>query len=118
MNESIEMYLETILIIKNEKTKVKKIDIAKKLNYSKPSISRAMNILEEKEYITIENNNIELTEQGLILANSIYEKHNIITQFLIKTLKIDHEEAEINACKIEHIITNECYNKMKEYIGE
>lgn len=118
MNESVEMYLETILIIKNRKDNVKAIDIAKELNYSKPSVSRAMNILKEKGYILIENNNIFLTDKGILFANSIYEKHQIITIFLENTLNIDNKEANINACKIEHIITDNCYKKIKEYVGE
>ena len=69
MNESLEMYLETILILSNELESVRAIDIAKKLNYSKPSISKAMNILREREYIIIENNNIELTKKGNLIAN-------------------------------------------------
>ena len=71
MNESLEMYLETILILSNELECVRAIDIAKKLNYSKPSISKAMNILKEREYIIIENNNIELTRKGNLIAKEI-----------------------------------------------
>ncbi|MDD6388049.1 MAG: metal-dependent transcriptional regulator [Bacilli bacterium] len=118
MNESLEMYLETILILSNELECVRAIDIAKKLNYSKPSISKAMNILKEREYIIIENNNIELTKIGSLIAKEIYEKHKIITKFLINTLDLDFNEAEINACKIEHIITANCYQKIKEKVGE
>lgn len=118
MNESLEMYLETILILSNELESVRAIDIAKKLNYSKPSISKAMNILKEREYIIIENNNIKLTKIGNLIAKEIYEKHKIITKFLIKTLDLDFNEAEINACKIEHIITVNCYQKIKEKVGE
>ena len=118
MNESLEMYLETILILSNELECVRAIDIAKKLNYSKPSISKAMNILKEREYIIIENNNIELTKIGSLIAKEIYEKHKIITKFLINTLDLDFNEAEINACKIEHIITVNCYLKIKEKVGE
>lgn len=118
MNESLEMYLETILILSIDLENVRAIDIAKKLNYSKPSISKAMNILKEREYIIIENNNIELTKKGKIIAKEIYEKHKIITKFLINTLDLDFNEAEINACKIEHIITTNCYQRMKEKVGE
>ena len=118
MNESLEMYLETILILSNELECVRAIDIAKKLNYSKPSISKAMNILKEREYIIIENNNIELTKIGSLIAKEIYEKHKIITKFLINTIDLDFNEAVIKACKIEHLISVNCYQKIKEKVGE
>ena len=93
-------------------------DVNPAADIAKPSISKAMNILKEREYIIIENNNIELTRKGNLIAKEIYEKHKVITKFLINTLNLDFNEAEINACKIEHIITVNCYQKIKEKVGE
>lgn len=118
MNESIEMYLETILLISKNKNNVRSIDIAHELNYSKPSVSRAVNLLKDKGFIILEGNNIILTKEGIDYANDVYLKHTIITKFLIRTLKINFQEASINACKIEHVITDECFLKMREFVGE
>lgn len=118
MNESIEMYLETILLLSKNKDKVRSIDIARELKYSKPSISRAISLLKDKGFIDVCNNSIILTKEGLDFANDVYLKHTIITKFLIRTLKISFEEASINACKIEHVITDECFLKMREFVGE
>lgn len=116
MNESTEMYLETILLLSRNKENIKAIDISKHLNYSKPSVSNAMTNLKNKELIIINNNDITLTNKGLKLALNVYDKHKTITSFLIKTLNLDENEAELNACKIEHVITSECFDKMKEYV--
>lgn len=117
MQESGEMYLETILILEKRNNQVKAIDIAHELNYSKPSISRAVANLKKQEYIDVlEDGNILLTDSGRIKATSIYEKHCIISEFLTKTLNLNQEEAEENACKIEHIITDNCFEEMRKYI--
>lgn len=117
MGESGEMYLKTILILKERIGKVRSIDIAKELDYSKPSVSRAVNILKNNKYITIEKNGfIDLTEKGNIKAQDIYEKHGYLTYLFTEVLKVTPEIAEEDACKIEHVISDESFEGLKKYI--
>ena len=117
--ESGEDYLETILLLHRKTGFVRSVDIAAELNYSKPSISRAMNILKDDGFITVESGGqIMLTEKGKAKAESIYERHVIITEFFEKVLDVDHEIAAHDACKIEHIISDESYQKLKEFTAE
>lgn len=116
--ESGEDYLETILLLHKKTGFVRSVDIANELNYSKPSISRAMNILKEDGLITVENGGqILLTEQGMKRAEAIYERHVIITDFFTKILKVSPENAEHDACKIEHIISEESYTQLKDFVN-
>ena len=118
MQESGENYLETILVMQNKYGFVRSIDIANELGYAKPSISRAMGILKKAEYINIaKNGNITLTETGHALATSIYERHKYISEFLLKTLAIDPQIADTDACRIEHIISQETMDKIKDYVN-
>lgn len=113
--ESGENYLETILILQNKNGSVRSIDIARQLGFSKPSISRAMSILKKSGYIEVcENGTIILTEQGNIKSNEIYDRHKTITKFLVETLNISEEIASIDACRIEHIISNDVFFAIKE----
>lgn len=113
--ESAENYLETILMLKNEKGSVRSIDIANELEYSKPSVSVAMKRLREKEYITVnEGGLIELTDEGKKLAESIYERHIILTNALT-ALGVDPEIAAEDACRVEHYISQETFDKIKEH---
>ncbi len=117
LKESGENYLETILILKNKKGFVRSVDVATELGFSKPSISRAMGILKDNGYITIESSgNILFTPEGLLLAQNIYERHLLISEFLIKSLGIDSETAENDACRIEHVISDSTFQKIKEYL--
>lgn len=117
IQESGENYLETILMLRNKQGNVRSIDLAVELNYSKPSISRAVGLLKKAGYLTVdENGYIELTAAGLEKANSVYEKHKIIKSFLIKVLGVNDETAENDACRIEHIISDESFGAMKNYI--
>ncbi len=119
IQESGENYLETILILHNKTGFVRSIDVAEELNYSKASVSRAMSILKKENLITIEKNGqILLTKDGEIKANSIYERHNAITEFLISSLGLDYEIASTDACRIEHIISNETFNRIKNYVNK
>ncbi|MBP0957131.1 MAG: metal-dependent transcriptional regulator [Oscillospiraceae bacterium] len=119
MYESGEDYLETILLLHEKTGFVRSVDIACELNYSKPSISRAMNILKESGYITVQaGGQILLTEEGRKKAESIYERHVNITRFLEKVLSVSQENAEHDACKIEHIISEESYEKLKRFTAE
>lgn len=115
--ESAEDYLETILKIKTEQGKVRSIDIARAMNYSKPSISRAMRLLRENECIVMDGDGwIELLPKGLEIATEIYERHQLLTKWLIM-LGVDPEVAAQDACKIEHDMTKETFQKLKEHIA-
>lgn len=117
MYESRENYLETILILKNETGNVRSIDIARRLDFSKPSVSRAVAILKEDKYIEIdENGYITLTNKGEEKAKSIYERHKLLTKFFVKTAKVDEKIAEQDACKIEHIISDETFQGIKNFL--
>lgn len=115
--ESGENYLETILRLKKESDEVRSIDVAKALNYSKASVSRAMGIIRKGGYIIIDNKGIiRFTEKGLLRARAIYERHRIITKFLQQTLDIDYQLAEKDACRIEHIISQETFDAIKKLV--
>lgn len=117
IQESGENYLETILKLHNESGFVRSIDIANELEYTKPSVSRAMSILKNEEYITMERSGqILLTEKGLRKANEIYDRHRIIMSYLIQTLGLEKEIADKDACRIEHVISQETFEKMKDYM--
>jgi len=115
IHESGENYLETILLLQRKKDSVRSIDIANELDYTKASISRAMGILKKAEYINMERSGeITLTEKGMKKASEIYERHTLITKYLMDTLNIDEEIADQDACRIEHILSNEAFEKIKE----
>lgn len=118
MQESGEMYLETILVLKNKNGSVRSVDVARALSFSKPSVSRAIGILKEDGYVSVEDNGeLNLTEEGLARAGAIYERHRYITKFLSDVLGVPHEVAEADACRIEHIISQETFEKVKEYLA-
>lgn len=119
IHESGENYLETILILKNKNGSVRSIDIANELDYTKASISRAMSILKKAGYITMEEGgNICLTESGHQMANQIYERHQLITKYLVKALDVDESIAVTDACRIEHVISQESFDKIKTWVEE
>lgn len=114
-NESAEMYLETILRLTQEKPQVRAIDVARSTGYTKPSVSRAMGLLRGSGYLlTDESGFLSLTESGRALAEKILERHRLLTKFLI-AIGVDAEIAAEDACKIEHVISDESFEKMKEY---
>lgn len=117
MYESGENYLETILVLSKRNTSVRAIDIARELDFSKPSVSRAVGILKEDGYIVIENDGaIKLTELGKHKADSVYERHQILTEFLMHTANVPYEIAEEDACKMEHVISEETFHGIKSYV--
>lgn len=119
IHESGENYLETILLLNRKNGSVRSIDIATELDFTKPSVSRAMGILKSAGMIYVEKNgNINLTEIGLKRAQEIYDRHRLITEFLIQTLNISCEIAEKDACRIEHVISPETFDRIKDYIKE
>ncbi len=113
-NESLENYLEAILLI-SKTGYVRSIDIARHLNFSKPSVSVAVKNLKEKNLITLdENGHISLTETGLKIANITLEKHQMLTDILIK-LGVNEEIAANDACGIEHQLSDESFNAIKKF---
>lgn len=119
LQESGENYLETILVLKNRLGYVRSIDIATELGFSKPSISRAIGILKEAGYVVVEpTGNILLTEMGQQRADKVYERHVVISKYLEKYLGVSKETADKDACRIEHIISEESFSKMKAVVLE
>ncbi len=117
LTESWENYLETILILKNQKPFVRSIDIANELDYSKASISRAVGNLRDANLITVgDDGGINFTDKGLEIAESIYEKHVFLSRFL-KEIGVDSKTAVQDACKIEHVITEMTFEKLKEFVA-
>ena len=117
IRESGEDYLETILILHRKTGFVRSIDVANELGYSKPSISRAVGILKSDGYITVEpNGQLILTETGLAKAEQVYGRHIMLRKFLHDTLGVSEENAEADACRIEHILSEETYSKLKCFI--
>lgn len=114
IHESAENYLETILIIKEKKGFVRSIDIATELGFSKPSVSVAMKNLRENGYISFDDNSlISLTEKGLEIAEKMYERHRIISEYFV-LLGVDEDNAVKDACRIEHIISAESFEAIKK----
>ena len=117
IHESAENYLETILVLKRSLSKVRSIDIARALNFSKPSISRAVRLLKEDAYITVDSDGwIELEPKGEAIAEKILERHELITQWLIM-LGVDPEIASQDACKMEHDLSAETFELLKAHIA-
>ena len=115
IHESSEDYLETILILKERTGQVRSIDIATEMNYSKPSISVAMKKLRENGYIEVDRDGfITLTDSGYEIASSIYDRHKLLTKFFI-SLGVDAEVAAVDACKIEHDLSEETFQKFREH---
>ncbi|MDO5388269.1 MAG: metal-dependent transcriptional regulator [Clostridia bacterium] len=114
IQESGENYLEAILMIKERKGYVRSIDIANELGVSKPSVSRAMSVLRKEGLIDVDGlNQILLTDEGKKIAETIYERHRVLTKFLI-SLGVDDETAAHDACRIEHVISPLSFLKIKE----
>ena len=116
--ESGEMYLESIYVLHSEKGTVRSIDIAEHMNFSKPSVSRAVGLLKDQNYIVIDKDGyITLTESGAALASKIYERHTVLSKVLVM-LGVDEETAAEDACKIEHVISDESMAAIQKFIGQ
>ncbi|HAM78408.1 MAG: metal-dependent transcriptional regulator [Treponema sp.] len=119
IHESGEDYLEAILCLKEENGIARSVDVARRLNVSKPSVSRAMSILEEKGYVFVGKiGSLELTEEGKKLADEIYARHVLLTRFLQKITGVSEEQAEENACKIEHDIDDDVKRGIEKWMKE
>ncbi len=118
INESAENYLETILVLSKKLPVVRSVDIANELDFKKSSVSIAMKNLREKEQITVtEAGYIYLTDSGREIAEMILERHELISQALIK-LGVDPEVASEDACRIEHVISKESFNALRQYLKD
>ena len=116
IQESGEMYLETIHVLLKKNGRVRSIDVSEHMGYSKPSVSRAMGLLKNGGYITIDHDGfITLTDEGLALADKIYLRHTMLTKLLV-TLGVDPVTAAEDACKMEHAISDESIAAIKKFI--
>ena len=116
-SESAEMYLETIYMLHLESERVQAVDIARKMGFSKPTISEWMGKLRRAGLVEIESGNITLTPEGEKAAAKIYERHVTITQIL-KGIGVSEKTAEEDACRIEHYISDETFDRLKEHLAE
>ena len=119
IHTSGEDYLETILVLWNKQNgEVRSIDVARELNVTKPSVSNAMKILREGKFITMDENGfITLTDAGRYVAEKIYEKHLVLTEWLV-SLGVGRKISEHDACKIEHVLSDESFAALKKHISE
>ena len=118
MQDSGEMYLETILILSHKQALVRSVDVACETGYSKPSVSRAMSILRRDGHIAVDGDgSITLTPSGREIAERIYERHVLLTEFLTR-LGVSPEVAAADACRIEHVISPETFEKLKLHAAE
>ena len=118
IQESGEMYLETILILSNQKANVRSIDVANYMNYSTPSISRGIGILKDDGYVTVDDGGfLNLTESGRAIAEKIYERHRVLAAFF-ESIGISEETASADACRIEHVISDETFSAIKKFIEQ
>ncbi|HIY06604.1 MAG TPA: metal-dependent transcriptional regulator [Candidatus Evtepia faecigallinarum] len=117
LQESGEMYLETILILSKKGGGVRSVDVSEHMGVSKPSVSRAIGLLKNGGYVTMDKSgHLNLTEEGLRVAEHIYEKHTVLTHFLV-SLGVNEETAAEDACKMEHIISETSFHAIKKQAG-
>ena len=117
-HESEEMYLETILLLSAKNEKVRSVDIVEELDYAKSSVSRAVNLLKAKGYIEIEDNgDIFFTAEGRKRAEETYEKHRVFTEMFVR-FGADRAMAEENACRVEHVISEDLFKIIKAYFSD
>ena len=116
IHESAEMYLETIYTLSLNRTSVRSVDVAEALNYSRPSVSRAVGLLKKVGYLLMDGEGfLTLTEEGRALAERIYERHTVLTAAL-EALGVDKETAAEDACKIEHDISDRTFDAIKAHM--
>lgn len=113
LKESGEMYLESIYVLCESRSNVRSIDVAEYMNYSKPSVSRAVGLLKQQKYIEVDSDGyISLTEEGKNAAKKIFERHTVLTGVL-RAIGVDSETASEDACRIEHIISDKTFDAIK-----
>lgn len=117
LQESAEMYLETIYLLSKQQPAVRSVDVAEHMGYSKPSVSRAVGLLKQGGYVTVDSDGfLTLTDEGKAVAEMIFERHTILSQMFIR-LGVTPEIAAEDACKIEHIISDETFNAIKKHLN-
>ena len=115
LQESGEMYLEAIFVLSGKQSMVRSVDVSEYLGYSKPSVSRAVGLLKNGGYLTVDRDGgLNLTESGREIAQKIYERHTLLTKLLIH-MGVSQETAAADACKLEHAISDESFQAIKEY---
>ena len=118
LHQSGEDYLEAILVLEQKNGAVRAIDVARHLEYSKPSVSRAMGLLRADGFLMVDESGLlHLTENGRSIAESVYERHSFLVKWLIR-LGVSEKTAAEDACKLEHGLSEETFSKLKEYIRE
>lgn len=118
LQESGEMYIETIYVLSQTRPEVRSIDVGEYMGFSKPSVSRAISILKKDGYVEMDAHGfLTLTEAGLAVAKKIYERHTLISAFLI-SLGVNEKTAVEDACRIEHIISDESFAAIKKHVGK
>lgn len=116
LQESGEMYLETIYILSQKSNYVRAINVGEEMGYSKPSVSRAMSRLKADGYVIADDNGyLFLTDKGLEVASAMYERHTVLTEMLTR-LGVDGKTAMEDACRIEHVISNESFEAIKKHM--
>ncbi len=117
LQESGEMYLETIYVLSRERSNVRSIDVAEHMGYSKPSVSRAVGLLKQGGYVTSDADGfLVLTDTGRAAAENIFQRHTALSRLLI-SLGVSEETAAEDACKIEHVISDETFRAIKAYLN-
>ena len=116
LHESAEMYIETIYILSRQRGSVRSIDVAEHMGYSKPSVSRAVGLLKQGGYLVMDSDgSLTLTDKGESTARSIFERHTVLSNFFIR-LGVSEAVASEDACKIEHVISDETLAAIKRYL--
>ena len=118
ISASLEDYIEAIHQISKENQVVKAIDLSKRLDVKRSSVAEAIKNLTKRELVTYENNNLKLTDKGLEIAKEVINRHNTLYNFFAKVLKVEPEEAQLNACRVEHVITENAFKNLTKYIEE
>ena len=114
LQESGEMYLETILVLSKKSDAVRSVDVCEYMGFSKPSVSRAIGLLKNGGYVLMDKNGyLTLTDLGLEVASKIYERHTLLTEFLVK-IGVDKETAAVDACRVEHVISEKTFDAIKK----
>ena len=117
LQESGEMYLETILILSKTGKNVRSVDVSEYMGFSKPSVSRAIGLLKSGGYVTVDKGgHLELTEAGRAVAENIFEKHTLLSRWLM-ALGVDEETATQAACRMEHVISDTSFKAIKKHAG-
>ncbi len=118
LQESGEMYLETIYVLSKSGSSVRSIDVAEHMGYSKPSVSRAVSLLKQGGYVTVDSDGfLHLTEEGQGVAEKIFARHTIVSRLLV-SLGVSEETAAEDACKIEHVISDETFDAIRQHLNQ